>query len=140
MNAVGSPNLVNFYTIIDVLPMNNIDIKQNSQWNNQSIFHYPIRRTRIKKVYYNKNATTPISEPFALLLNIGKGLQGVEKEKEVNFDLFPTLAPQGGLFSNQFWDELRSYATLNYLIIKVMNNREVGLILVVLAILSWLSQ
>jgi len=47
-----------------------------------------------------------------------------------------TVAPRPGLFSNQFWDELRSYATLNYLIIKVMNNREVGLILVVLAILS----
>ena len=40
-----------------------------------------------------KNTTIPISEPFQLLLNIGKGLQGVEKEKEVNFDLFPTLAP-----------------------------------------------
>ena len=45
------------------------------------------------------------------------------------------LAPQNGLFSNQFWDELRSYATLDYLIIQMMNNREVGLILVILAIL-----
>ena len=49
---------------------------------------------------------------------------------------FFSWAPQGGLFSNQFWDELRSYATLNYLIIKVMNNREVGLILVVQAVFS----
>jgi hypothetical protein len=46
-----------------------------------------------------------------------------------------TLAPQGGLFSNQFWDELRVYAALNYLFIQVMNNRDVGSILVVLAIL-----
>lgn len=46
-----------------------------------------------------------------------------------------SLAPQNGLFSNQFWDELRSYATLDYLIIQMMNNREVGLILVILAIL-----
>ncbi len=45
------------------------------------------------------------------------------------------LAPQGGLFSNQFWDELRVYATLNYLIIQVVNNRRVVLILIVLAIL-----
>jgi len=45
------------------------------------------------------------------------------------------LAPQGGLFSNQFWDELRVYAALNYLFIQVMKNHEVGLILVVLAIL-----
>lgn len=45
------------------------------------------------------------------------------------------FAPQNGLFSNQFWDELRSYATLDYLIIQMMNNREVGLILVILAIL-----
>jgi hypothetical protein len=44
-------------------------------------------------------------------------------------------APQGGLFSNQFWDELRVYRNLNYLVIQVMNNLEVGLILVVLAIL-----
>ena len=45
------------------------------------------------------------------------------------------LAPQGGLFSNQFWDELRVYATLNYLIIQVVHNRGVVLILIVLAIL-----
>jgi hypothetical protein len=45
------------------------------------------------------------------------------------------LAPRGGLFSNQFWDELRVYATLNYLFIQVVNNREFVLILVVLAIL-----
>ena len=51
-------------------------------------------------------------------------------------EAFSFYAPQAGLFSNQFWDELRVYATLNYLIIQVMNNREVGLILVVLAILS----
>ena len=46
------------------------------------------------------------------------------------------LAPQGGLFSNQFWDELRVYATLNYLFIQVMKNHEVGSILIVLAIFS----
>ena len=58
----------------------------------------------------------------------------VFKQKRGRNDLFLITAPQVGLFSNQFWDELRSYATLNYLIIKVMNNREVGLILVILAI------
>jgi hypothetical protein len=46
-----------------------------------------------KQTLKNKNTTTPISEPFQLLLNVGRGLQGVGKEKEVNFDLFPTLAP-----------------------------------------------
>ena len=45
------------------------------------------------------------------------------------------FAPQAGLFSNQFWDELRVYATLNYLIIQVVHNRGVVLILIVLAIL-----
>jgi len=45
------------------------------------------------------------------------------------------FAPQGGLLSNQFWDELRVYATLNYLFIQLMNNREVGLILIGLSIL-----
>ena len=45
------------------------------------------------------------------------------------------FAPQGGLFSNQFWDELRAYAALNYLIIQVVNNCGVLLILIVLAIL-----
>lgn len=44
-----------------------------------------------------ENTTTPISEPFALLLNVSKGLQRVEKEKEVKFDLFPICAPQPGL-------------------------------------------
>ena len=44
-------------------------------------------------------------------------------------------APDSVLLSNQFWDELRVYATLNYLFIQVMKNHEVGLILVVLAIL-----
>jgi hypothetical protein len=62
---------------------------------------------------------------------VGQGLS--IKKPHISVRLF---APQAGLFSNQFWDELRVYATLNYLIIKVMNNREVGLILVVLAILS----
>jgi hypothetical protein len=46
-----------------------------------------------------------------------------------------SLAPQGGLFSNQFWDELRGYSTLNYLFIQTINKREVRLILFVLAIL-----
>jgi hypothetical protein len=46
-----------------------------------------------KQTLKNKNTTTPIYEPFQLLLNVGRGLQGVGKEKEVNFDLFPTLAP-----------------------------------------------
>jgi len=46
-----------------------------------------------KQTLKNKNTTTPISEPFQLLLNVGRGLQGVGKEKEVNFDLFSTLAP-----------------------------------------------
>jgi hypothetical protein len=32
------------------------------------------------------------------------------------------LAPQAGLFSNQFWDELRAYATLNYLFNSVLCN------------------
>lgn len=49
------------------------------------------------EILEGENTTTPISEPFALLLNIGKGLQGVEKEKEVNFDLFPICAPRAGL-------------------------------------------
>ncbi len=30
------------------------------------------------------------------------------------------LAPQGGLFSNRFWDELRVYATLNNLVIHLI--------------------
>jgi hypothetical protein len=46
-----------------------------------------------------------------------------------------SLAPQGGLFSNKFWDELRGYSTLNYLFIQTINKREVRLILFVLAIL-----
>jgi hypothetical protein len=49
--------------------------------------------------------------------------------------LFSHFDPQTGLFSNRFWDELRVYAALNYLIIQVVNNRRVVLILIVLAIL-----
>jgi hypothetical protein len=62
-------------------------------------------------------------------------LQG-EIKKGLNFCnplIFSAL--QGGLLSNQFWDELRVYATLNYLFIQLMNNREVGLILIGLSIL-----
>jgi hypothetical protein len=63
-------------------------------------------------------------------------LHEVGHKKAAHFcEAFSFFAPQGGLFSNQFWDELRVYATLNYLFIQVMNNLEVGLILVVLAIL-----
>jgi hypothetical protein len=46
------------------------------------------------------------------------------------------LAPQAGLFSNQFWDELRVYATLNYLFIQVVNNGGFVLILIGLVILK----
>jgi hypothetical protein len=85
-----------------------------------------------KQTLKNKNTTTPIYEPFQLLLNVGRGLQGVGKEKEVNFDLFPTLAPQAGLFSNQFWDELRSYANLNYMVIQVIKSNPVVLVVIFL--------
>jgi hypothetical protein len=57
----------------------------------------------------------------------------LKKKPHIAVRLF---APQGGLFSNQFWDELRVYAALNYLIIQVVNNRGVGSILVTLAIFS----
>jgi hypothetical protein len=59
----------------------------------------------------------------------------IGKEKAIISDGLSSVAPQGGLFSNQFWDELRVYATLNYLIIQVVHNRGVVLILIVLAIL-----
>jgi hypothetical protein len=62
--------------------------------------------------------------------NKGKGI----KKPHIS-DGLSSVAPQGGLFSNQFWDELRVYATLNYLIIQVVHNRGVVLILIVLAIL-----
>ena len=80
--------------------------------------------------------TTQHSVLTSLIFNDIKGSQESSIKKGDISVALSSLAPQGGLFSNQFWDELRSYATLNYLIIKVMNNREVGLILVVLAILS----
>jgi hypothetical protein len=71
----------------------------------------------------------------SLIFNDIKGFQesGIKKG-DISVAL-SSLAPQGGLFSNRFWDELRVYATLNYLFIQVMKNHEVGLILVVLAIL-----
>jgi hypothetical protein len=71
----------------------------------------------------------------SLIFNDIKGFQesGIKKG-DISVAL-SSLAPQGGLFSNQFWDELRVYATLNYLIIQVVHNRGVVLILIVLAIL-----
>jgi hypothetical protein len=41
-----------------------------------------------------------------------------DKEKAIISDGLSNEAPQGGLFSNQFWDELRVYATLNYMLFK----------------------
>jgi hypothetical protein len=46
------------------------------------------------EILEGKNTTTPIAEPFSLLLNIGAGLKRVKKEKEVNYDLFHTWAPR----------------------------------------------
>jgi hypothetical protein len=45
------------------------------------------------KILEGENTTTPIAEPFTHIINIFKGLQRVEKEKEVKFDLFPICAP-----------------------------------------------
>jgi hypothetical protein len=44
----------------------------------------------------------------------------MDKEKAIISDGLSSLAPQAGLFSNQFWDELRAYATLNYLFNSVL--------------------
>jgi hypothetical protein len=78
-----------------------------------------------EKVYFdpNKDATVKYTAPIDVILSISEGLVGRGKKKQVDVDLFSLFAPQGGLFSNQFWDELRVYRTLNYLIIQVMNNR-----------------
>jgi len=45
------------------------------------------------EILEGENTTTPIAEPFTHIINIFKGLQRVEKEKEVKFDLFPICAP-----------------------------------------------
>jgi hypothetical protein len=66
-----------------------------------------------KQTLKNKNTATPIYEPFQLLLNVGRGLQGVGKEKEVNFDLFPTLAPL--LDESGSYNKMIEYVTMRIL-------------------------
>ena len=39
----------------------------------------------------------------------------MDKEKAIISDGLSNMAPQGGLFSNQFWDELRVYGTIERL-------------------------
>jgi hypothetical protein len=42
------------------------------------------------------------------------------KQKKPHFREAFCFAPVGGVFSNQFWDELTSYATLKHLIHKLL--------------------
>jgi len=56
----------------------------------------------------------------------------IDKEKAIISDGLSGVAPQAGLFSNQFWDELRAYATLNYLFNRIIGGFLLPLICILL--------
>jgi len=86
-----------------------------------------------EKIHFDENKVAAISfhKPIEVLLSASKVLQR-SKKKEVKKDLLPIIAPRAGLFSDQFCDELRSYANLNYMVIHVMKSNLVVLVVIFL--------
>jgi len=66
------------------------------------------------------NSLKMLSVLASLIFNDIKGF-GENKKKKGDISVaLSCLAPQGGLFSNRFWDELRVYATLKYLVVQLI--------------------
>jgi hypothetical protein len=67
--------------------------------------------------YENGKAATPkYTPPIEVLINASKVLRSGKKEKEVKFDLLPTLAPLNLHFSNSIVQELLKIRELMSLI------------------------